>query len=193
MTSTSSKKERVTWRDWQPPGTPDPDELLTREELVARMNDLAIDVDATDLRYWEGLGVLPRGVRKRIDKATYVFYPRWLMQSVELLRRLQAIGLSLEEIAPRLRETAADAVQVANETADKPLRVSRPGQPAVSTRGDVVLVNYARKLVEDTLLLKLTELARFYNADGVRVEWFSLNDGKKTVVRENEVLVMDAS
>lgn len=193
MSTTTSKKERVTWRDWQPPGTPDPDELLTREEFVARLNDLAIDVDATALRYWEGLGVLPRGVRKRVNKATYVFYPRWLMMSIELLRRLQAIGLSLEEIAPRLRETAPTAVQVANETAGKPLRVSRPGQPSVSTRGDVVLVNYARQLVEDTLLLKLAELARFRDADSVRVTWLRHQDGEEKVIDTLDSPVLNAS
>jgi len=108
-------KERITWRDWQPPGTPDPDELLTRVEFVAGMNDLGIDVDVRALLYWERFGILPRGVRKRINKATYVFYPRWLMRSVARLRRLQAIGLSLDQIGPRLRELAADDCQMSDE------------------------------------------------------------------------------
>lgn len=181
MSTTTSKKERVTWRDWQPPGTPDPDELLTREELVARMKDLAINVSARDLIYWESLGILPRGVRVRRNNATYVVYPRWLMHSVELLRRLQAFGLSLEEIAPRLRETAARAVRIANETADKPLRVSRPGQPSMSTRGDVTLVNAARTPAEEALLLNL---ARLYDADAVRVTWLRQRDGEEQVLNE---------
>lgn len=189
MTTTSPKKERVTWRDWQPPGTPDPDELLTREELVARLNDLAIDITASDLRYWEGLGILPRGIRKRVGRATYVYYPRWLMMSIELLRRLQGYGWSLEKIAPRLRETVPMAMQIANETAGKPLRVSRPGQPSVSTRGDVVLVNYAREPAEASLFL---DLARLYGADSLRVTWIRRQDGEEQVMREREVLVTDA-
>ena len=189
MTTTPSK-ERITWRDWQPPGTPDPDELLTREEFVARMNDLAIDVDATALRYWEGQGVLPRGVRKRIDKATYVFYPRWLMMSIELLRLLQGFGISLDEIAPCLRKTAPDAIRMANKTANRPLRPSRPGQPSVSTRGDVQLVNFAREPAEKFLFLKL---ARRYDADGMHVTWFTLREGKEHVVRERRVFISDAS
>src|SRR5215210_3834154 len=84
-TTNNPKPQRITWRDWQPPGTPDPDGLMTREEFVSRLNDLAVDVDESDLRYWEGLGVLPRGVRKRRNKITRVYYPRWLMLSVQLL------------------------------------------------------------------------------------------------------------
>src|SRR4051794_3321613 len=109
----TTKSPRITWRDWQPPGTPDPDELLSREALIARLNDLAVNVSESDLKYWEGLGILPRGVRKRSHQITRVYYPRWLMASVELLRRLQGFGWSLQEIAPRLRETAPKAIQVA--------------------------------------------------------------------------------
>jgi len=108
-------KERITWRDWQPTGTPDPDELLTRVEFVSCMNDLGIDVDVRALLYWERLGTLPRGVRKRVNKATYVFYPRWLMRSVARLRRLQGSGMSLDQIGPRLREMAADDCQMSDE------------------------------------------------------------------------------
>jgi DNA-binding transcriptional MerR regulator len=181
---TTVKQERITWRDWQPPGTPDPDELMTREEFVARLNDLAVDVAESDLRYWEGLGILPRGIRKRRNKVTRVYYPRWLMASVELLRTLQGFGWSLQDIAPRLRATAAEAVQVANETAGKPLRSGRPGRPSVSTRGDVVLLNWARKPAEEALLVKL---ARRYHADVVRVSFFALRDGEERLVFQQEI------
>jgi len=194
---TTDKPQRVTWRDWQPPGTPDPDELMTREEFVARLNDLAVDVDGNDLRYWEALGVLPRGVRKRRDKVTRVYYPRWLMQSVQLLRDLQGLGLSLEEIGPRLKAAAAEAVGVAKETENTPMRPGRPGRPSCSTRGDVTLLNWTRTITEparlELLMSDLVRLARRYEAitgnhpDLVRVSFVQLQDGTERELSKSEL------
>ncbi len=187
---TADKPPRITWRDWQPPGTPDPDELLSREAFIARLNDLAVNVSESDLRYWEGLGILPRGVRKRSNQVTRVYYPRWLMASVELLRTLQSFGWSLQEIGPRLRETAPKAIQVANETANTPLRTHRPGKPSISTRGDVVLLNWARVPAEESLSLKL---ARRYNADIVRVSFLTEQEGEEQLRKQIEVRTQGAS
>ena len=196
----AEKPQRITWRDWQPQGTPDPDELMTREEFVARLNDLAVDVTKRDLVYWESLEVLPRGIRKRSNQITRVYYPRWLMASIELLRTLQSLGWSLEAIGPRLRGTAAEAIQVARETDDTPLRPSRPGQPAVSTRGDVVLLNWAQTLAEDDRLAALssrtrarafeteiTRLARHYGADVVRIAFLARHDGEERLLHQQEI------
>lgn len=125
-------KTRITWRDWQLPGTPDPDELLTREEMVERLKNLGIPVAHTTLRYWELIGVLPRGVRMRRNKVTGVYFPRWLLISIVLLRRLQELGWSLQKIASRLRETAPDAIHITSVLLD-----------------DTDLVSQARRLTTD--------------------------------------------
>ena len=102
----TTKPARETWRDWLPPDAPEP-ELLTREQLVARLREAGIDADVSDLRYWEYHGILPRPVRQRHDGATRAVYPDWFVWLVGLLREYQGRdNKSLQEIGPALRFAA---------------------------------------------------------------------------------------
>jgi len=103
VTAASTKQ---TWRDWMPEGTPEPKGLLSRDELVDRLRYYRIEADATDLRFWEQRGILPRPVRQRRDGAIRTTYPEWVISLVRRIRQLQAEGFSLEQIRPRIRRFA---------------------------------------------------------------------------------------
>jgi len=66
----SEKTKRETWRDWLPPDAPPPTHLLTREEVVARLQEAGIKASVDDLRFWEQEGILPHPVRQRHKGAT---------------------------------------------------------------------------------------------------------------------------
>lgn len=110
MPAESPARSRETWRDWMPEGVPEPVNLMTREAFVARLNAIDVDVDEGDLRYWEYHGALPRAIKRWHDGANRVFYPRWLIYTVALLRALQAAGLPLRSITPRLRDSTQEAL-----------------------------------------------------------------------------------
>jgi len=97
---------KETWRDWMPEGAPEPERLLSRDELVDRLGYYHVEADATDLRFWEQKGILPRPVRQRRDGAMRTTYPEWVISLVQRIRQLQAEGFSLEQIRPRLRRFA---------------------------------------------------------------------------------------
>jgi len=104
------KPKRETWRSWMPANAPEPAELISREDFIARVNALGADVSEGDLRFWEYHGVLPRAVKRWKDGANRVFYPRWMIGTVTQLRLLQRLGHPLREIGPRLRAHAPKAV-----------------------------------------------------------------------------------
>jgi len=106
MTATMTKPKE-TWRDWMPPGLPEPEELFTREELADLLHSWHIDASVSDLRYWEYAGVLPRPVRRWHNGAVRAVYPRWIASIVRELRRMQRVeGFSLQHIRPQLRAYA---------------------------------------------------------------------------------------
>ncbi len=110
-----SKPKRQTWRDWMrdaAPDVPEPTELLTREEFLAELNQLGLDVDEGTLRFWENRGVLPRGVRRwdPTVRARRAYYAPWMLAMVLLLRALQRSGLSLQEVTTRLRSSAGAVI-----------------------------------------------------------------------------------
>ena len=58
-----------TWRDWLPPGHPEPP-LITREELLAALAQRGVALPARTLQRWEAAGTLPAPIRRRHDGAT---------------------------------------------------------------------------------------------------------------------------
>ncbi len=100
---------RETWRDWLPPERHDPGQLLTREQLVKRLQAAGVKADVADLRYWEYLGILPRAVRQRHEGATRAVYPEWFVYLVRQLRALQGAGYDLDTIGSILRVIATSA------------------------------------------------------------------------------------
>ncbi len=99
---TRRKAHRSTWQDLLPPDAPMPAELLTREELLARLATWRIEATEADLRYWEYEGILPRPVRRWHEGAVRAVYPPWFVPLVRDLRALQRQGLALSEIAARM-------------------------------------------------------------------------------------------
>ncbi len=102
-----AKRTAPTWRNWLPEGTPEPDQLFTREEIVARATRRLVagtqPIGVNDLRYWESIGILPRGVRRWRDGAPRALFPDWYGTLAREIRILQRSGYSLAEIKPRIR------------------------------------------------------------------------------------------
>ncbi len=118
-TEAPAKPKRETWRDWMreaAPEVPEPTALLTREEFLAELNRLGLDVDEGTLRSWEYHGILPRIVRRwdPAIRANRGYYPGWMIAVIFLLRELQRSGLSLQQIASRLRAHAGAIIRGAH-------------------------------------------------------------------------------
>ena len=94
-----------TWRDWLGPDEPEPSVLYSRDEIVAMANAMRMPkpIKPGDLRLWEQLGLLPRGIRRGHQGAARNVYPDWTAILAREIRLLQHEGYSLEEIKPRLR------------------------------------------------------------------------------------------
>lgn len=105
-----AKSRLETWRDWLPEGTPDPEELFTRDELLVEMRASGLEVSESDLRFWERVAVLPKPVRQGHKGATRAVYPWWYVPLVQRLRELQGEGERLESIRPLIRTRAQIAI-----------------------------------------------------------------------------------
>ncbi len=109
MTATAPAKappKHETWADWMHPDTPFPsdDELLTRSELIERLDAIGAGVRTLTLRRWEAAGVIPRTVRRWHKDAVHGVYPPWMVSLVFVLRELQQDGYSLDEIRQRFQD-----------------------------------------------------------------------------------------
>ncbi len=116
-----AKGKRESWRDWLPEDAPEPEELLTRDELVERLAQMGIDASAGDLQFWEGIGVLPRAVRQWHNGAVRAVYPDWFVHLVRAVRRLQDEGYTLRQIPDRVRIHARLMLAYAKIHAENPL------------------------------------------------------------------------
>jgi hypothetical protein len=103
--------ERLTWRDWMPPGAPEP-KLLTRKELLATAERLGVRVPERTLLYWEGKRILPGPHLDHAPRrdggpgAPFGLYPHWWVDLLFQLRRYQDEGVPLDELPPRLEAAA---------------------------------------------------------------------------------------
>ncbi len=97
-------RRQGTWREWQPPDVPEPTQLHTRDQILARIERLGIDATLSDLRYWEYIGALPGPVRRWHMGATRALYPAWYIALVQHLRRLQQYDHDLDHAASALRK-----------------------------------------------------------------------------------------
>jgi DNA-binding transcriptional MerR regulator len=109
MRSTIEKKaQRETWREWLPFDLNGKTiDLLTRDEIVAELQQHGVDVSQDNIRSWEHLGILPQGERRWHDGATRTLYPSVLVHTITYLRSLQAIGFPLDVIRPELQRDLA--------------------------------------------------------------------------------------
>src|SRR5689334_15674713 len=103
-TATAPPTDR-TWRSWLRAGEPEPpeDELLTRAEFVAALQELYPFIEETTVATWERAGALPRPVRRWHHGATRALYPRWLINYALLVPEFRAgWRISLAEIGETL-------------------------------------------------------------------------------------------
>ncbi len=108
MPETTPKTNRETWIDWVPDegredALLDAEPMLTRDELVAELNQLDIAVTARDLIYWQTRGAIPYPVRQKRHGSSVAVYPQWMVNTIHQLRSLQEQGYKLREIGPLLR------------------------------------------------------------------------------------------
>jgi DNA-binding transcriptional MerR regulator len=107
-TEAAPKTNRETWIDWVPDegredALLDAEPMLTRDELVAELEQLDIAVTARDLIHWQTVGAIPYPHRRRHKGATRGVYPQWMINTIHQLRSLQEQGYKLREIGPLLR------------------------------------------------------------------------------------------
>ena len=105
MTATAPAKAppKETWQDWQLPGTPEPEPLLTRAEFLDRVRAEGGNVSERSLAHWENIGVLPRPVRRWRDGKPATLYPEWLVPAVTTIRIMQEHGERLAAIRGTIR------------------------------------------------------------------------------------------
>jgi len=146
------KPNQATWRDWLPPGSPDPKVLLTREQIIETLRDFnsdgeskakrtpysaklvaSLSVTVNEMRYLEAQGVLPRPVRQWHEGAVRAVYPSWVALLVGWVRIFQLRGFGLSEIRPWIRANAA-AIAQGITPKDAPSQVAEMALPAVVRR-----------------------------------------------------------
>ena len=103
---TKPKPKRATWRDWAP-GAPESGALLTREELLERLEAAGVPVTGNQLRYWQTAGLVPYPIRHRRGQGVYAYWPPWMVELIRSLRDQQARNRKHPEIQARLRSSAA--------------------------------------------------------------------------------------
>jgi hypothetical protein len=115
-TQTPPKPKKQTWRDWMPEGAPEPETLITREELIAEVQRVGESVDIYDIRNWQRDRIIPYGIRRWHDGAMRSLYPRGMTEIITSLRALQRAGDPLAAIALPLRVLAQTALPDGNAT-----------------------------------------------------------------------------
>jgi len=116
MSAETPKPNRETWRDWIAPGEPEPDDLLTRDELIDELRRQGYPVRPHDLQNWQSAGVIPYGVNRWHAGAVRTIYPIWMIDLLRLLKTLRKNGHNMGEIREMLRSTFRRRV-VVNTTA----------------------------------------------------------------------------
>ncbi len=92
----------TTWRNFLPPGFPEP-RLITRVELLSGLAATGIDISERTLRFWEAEGVLPRPVRQSHQGIVQAIYPYWYSFVVQKVYSHRQEGLSLVVIAADMK------------------------------------------------------------------------------------------
>lgn len=110
MTETHAPPQRETWRDWMPAGAPDP-EVLSRDELLEELAERGVKISEYTLEHYRRNGILPRPVRQRHGGVTQAVYPMWFVPAIRSIKRQQASGRTLEQIAPTLRTWALSGIR----------------------------------------------------------------------------------
>ncbi len=113
MECTRTTDQYEDWRRWRTDGwlpcdalPPAPEELITSDQLLAKMERLGPAVNRRTLRNWEHAGVLPAPIRRRWGGATRGLYPRWTVDLIWILMRHRDAGLRLADLPDLMRAEA---------------------------------------------------------------------------------------
>ncbi len=143
-TKTPAKPNKATWRDWLPPGAPEPTDLLTRAEVLEQLRRRREDITERELRRWEYEGALPRAVRQ--GRTGVARYPDWYVPLAKHVRHLRRLGFSLDQIRRRSRAYARYVLGIndePNNPLDEEIRSHALG-PIVAAPDDVDLPEPAK-------------------------------------------------
>ncbi len=129
MTATEPKKRpnKETWREWLPPGAPEPlpEDLVTRDDILAKLARSNVPTNEREFRYLQTLGVLPRPTFRRIGNATVGVYPRWVYNAALSALHLRGEGMSWDYIRERIRGNPTHFHFMAGLPSDPPVAIAR--------------------------------------------------------------------
>lgn len=102
---TSTPAPREDWRIWLPDGAAEPQLLMPRAELLAKVAEAQqVRISERELRYWEAIGALPAPVLRHQAGALRALYPVWHHSIVAQVPALRAQGLGWDAVRKRTRD-----------------------------------------------------------------------------------------
>ena len=148
-----TKGTRETWRDWLPPGHPEPP-LITRDELLETLARRGQAVGERTLQHWERVGALPSPIRRHHGRVSRALYPAWYTEVVAAMPRRGAGAGPLAQLRPLLRARFEQTAQQASH-----VEPARQGHPmAVTIRWALQGLPEPREIDLEASVAKLGEL-----------------------------------
>jgi hypothetical protein len=116
---TPTRPPKETWRDWHTryaPHVPMPgnDELLTRDQLMADLRRLGVDVTERTIHNWQKQRVIPSPVRHTIAGASRAMYAPWVAYTIALADAERRRSRPVEEVAAAVRAKAGQIIAFAD-------------------------------------------------------------------------------
>jgi hypothetical protein len=102
-TDAPAKSKRETWLDWQPPDAPEPEQLLTKGQLLDELRKMGEHIPERTLNHWQSLGMIPRPVRRWHAGKPASFYAEWVVEAVVRARDMRRDGSRPADIGRSLR------------------------------------------------------------------------------------------
>jgi hypothetical protein len=102
MAEVTAPPTRATWSDWIGDDV-DPDTLMGRDELLARLAAEGFTVSEYDLKSWQRIDVIPLGIPHRRGRSTISLYPPEATTALAFVRQLQADRRTMDEIRQIIR------------------------------------------------------------------------------------------
>lgn len=165
-----------TWRDppWSRPDSPEPEQLLTREQLVAQLQqESAQEIPDRTLRNWHGAGIVPRPIRRWHEGRPASLYAPWVVDLIIFASALRAAGLPLDTIRETIRNVdwPTATTTTATPPADPQERSARVASYLDALDNLVEEIQHVASLSERAFGIPiLAAQLRFFSAHGDRKE-----------------------
>lgn len=107
---TKPPPNKETWRDWLPPGFPEPppEELVDLDQLLGLVTKLGSGVKTTttarEIRYLQTLGIVPRPTFQHRNGVNVGVYPRWVRSVVWNALIMRRDRVSWDDIRSMIRD-----------------------------------------------------------------------------------------